>query len=81
MDGNIFNSRGAHVAIVRGPAISDLKGKKLYDLKGINIYKPSGDLVDIWPTRRAPTSTWTKPRISCFRLTDLVNRRPENWCR
>jgi hypothetical protein len=45
MDGNIFNTRGVHVAIVRGPAIFDLKGKKLYDLKGINIYKPSGDLV------------------------------------
>jgi hypothetical protein len=45
MDGNIFNSRGVHVAIVRGPAIFDLKGKKLYDLKGINIYKPSGELV------------------------------------
>ena len=44
-DGNIFNTRGVHVAIVRGPAIFDLKGKKLYDLKGINIYKPSGDLV------------------------------------
>jgi hypothetical protein len=45
MDGNIFNSRGGHVAIVRGPAIFDLKGEKLYDLKGINIYKLSGDLV------------------------------------
>jgi hypothetical protein len=45
MDGNIFNSRGIHVAIVRGPAIFDLKGNKLYDLKGINIYKLSGDLV------------------------------------
>jgi hypothetical protein len=45
MDGNIFNSRGAHVAIVRGPTIFDLKGKKLYDLRGINIYKLSGELV------------------------------------
>jgi hypothetical protein len=45
MDGNIFNSSGVHVAIVRGPAIFDLKGKKLYDLIGINIYKLSGDLV------------------------------------
>ena len=45
MDGNIFNSRGIHVAIVRGPAILDLKGKKLYDLKGINIYRLSGELV------------------------------------
>jgi hypothetical protein len=45
MDGNIFNSRGVHIAIVRGPAIFDLKDKKLYDLKGINIYKLSGELV------------------------------------
>jgi len=45
MDGNIFNSQGVRVAIVRGPAIFDLKGKKLYDLRGINIYKLSGELV------------------------------------
>lgn len=30
MDGNIFNSRGVHVAIVRGTAIFDLKGEKLF---------------------------------------------------
>jgi len=45
VDGNIFNSRGALVAIVVGPAIFDPKGKKLYDLKGSNIYKLSGELV------------------------------------
>lgn len=45
MDGKIFNSRGVHVAIVRGPAIFDLKGNKLYELKGINTYKLSGELV------------------------------------
>jgi hypothetical protein len=45
MDGNIFNSRGIHVAIVRGPIIFDLKGKKLYDLKGVNIYRLSGELI------------------------------------
>jgi hypothetical protein len=33
MDGNIFNSPGIQVAIVRDPAIFDLRGKKLYDLK------------------------------------------------
>jgi hypothetical protein len=44
-DGNIFNSRGIHVAFVRGPAIFDLQGNKLYDLRGINIYKLSGELV------------------------------------
>jgi hypothetical protein len=45
MDGNIFNSRGIHVAVVRGTAIFDLKENKLYDLRGINIYKLSGELV------------------------------------
>jgi hypothetical protein len=45
MDGNIFNSQGVRVAIVRGPATFNLKGKKLYDLRGINIYKLSGELV------------------------------------
>jgi hypothetical protein len=45
MDGKIFNSRGVHVAIVRGSAIFDLKGNKLYLLRGINIYRLSGELV------------------------------------
>lgn len=45
MSGNIFNSRGIHVAVVVGAEIYDLSGKKLYDLKGPNIYRPSGELV------------------------------------
>jgi hypothetical protein len=45
MDGNIFNSEGLHVAMVRGTAIFDLSGKKLYDLKGTNIYRVTGELV------------------------------------
>jgi hypothetical protein len=45
MDGNIFNSRGARVATVKGSSILSLAGEKLYDLRGINIYKPSGELV------------------------------------
>ena len=45
MDGSIFNSRGIHVAIVRGTAIFDLKENKLCDLRGINIHKLSGELV------------------------------------
>ena len=49
MNGNIFNSRGALVAIVVGPAIFDPKGKKLYNLKGSNIYKLSGELVGHLP--------------------------------
>jgi hypothetical protein len=45
VDGNIFNSKGVHVAVVIGPAIFDCKGLKLYDLRGVNIYKLNGDLV------------------------------------
>ena len=71
MDGKIFNSRGVHVAVVRGPTIFDLKGNKLYDLRGINIYKLSGEWSDISQTRVPPISIWTKPRKSCFPMTDL----------
>jgi hypothetical protein len=53
VNGNIFNSRGALVAIVVGPAIFDPKGKKLYDLKGSNIYKLSGELVGHLPDASA----------------------------
>jgi hypothetical protein len=45
VDGNIFNSRGVQVAIVRGSSIFSPRGEKLYDLRGINIYKLSGELV------------------------------------
>jgi hypothetical protein len=44
VDGNIFNSKGFHVGVVRGNAIFGLRGQKLYDLKGSNIYKLNGDL-------------------------------------
>ena len=45
MDGNIFNSKGAHVGVVIDDAVFSPKGQKLYDLKGSNIYKLNGDLV------------------------------------
>ena len=45
VDGNVFNSKGVHVAVVMGPAIFSRKGQKLYDLRGVNIYKLNGDLV------------------------------------
>ena len=45
MNGNIFNSKGVHVAMVMDAAVFGLKGQKLYDLKGANIYKLNGDLV------------------------------------
>jgi len=49
VDGNIFNSKGVHVGVVRGDAIFGLRGQKLYDLKGSNIYKLNGDLVGHLP--------------------------------
>jgi hypothetical protein len=45
MDGNIFNSQGMHVALVRGTSIFNLSGKKLYHLRGVNIYRTSGELI------------------------------------
>jgi hypothetical protein len=42
-DGNIFNSKGVHVGVVRGVEVFGPKGQKLYDLKGSNIYKLNGD--------------------------------------
>ena len=49
MNGNIFNSKGVYVGVVRGNAIFGLRGQKLYDLKGSNIYKLNGDLVGHLP--------------------------------
>ena len=72
MDGNIFNSQGVRVAIVRGPAIFDLKGKKLYDLRGINIYKLSGELVGHLANAQGADKHWTKPRIGCSPPPDLL---------
>jgi hypothetical protein len=43
--GNILNSNGIRVAVVRGPDVFDLTGKKLFILKGGNIYRLSGELV------------------------------------
>jgi hypothetical protein len=45
MIGDIFNSEGRHVAIVRADSILDLTGKVIYKLKGEKIYKLTGELV------------------------------------
>ena len=45
MDGNILNSNGIEVAVIRGTEIFDLKGRKLYQLRHANIYKLTGELV------------------------------------
>jgi sporulation protein YlmC with PRC-barrel domain len=45
MSGNIFNSNGTQVGVVKAAGIFNLAGQKLYDLRGINIYRLSGELV------------------------------------
>jgi hypothetical protein len=45
VNGNIFNSKGTHVAVVQGSDIFGVDGQKLYALRGINIYRLSGELV------------------------------------
>jgi hypothetical protein len=70
LDGNIFNSKGVHVAVVIGPAIFGHKGQKLYDLRGVNIYKLNGDLVGHWRMQKAPRSIWTKLQIGCFQFPE-----------
>jgi hypothetical protein len=79
MDGNIFNSQGVHVAIVRGPSIFNLKGEKLYDLRGINIYKLSGELVGHLSSM-TPISVWTRRRISSFPCPDLSDLPSSHGC-
>jgi hypothetical protein len=49
VDGNIFDSQGVHVGMVKRASILDLRGRKLYDLKGTNVYKLSGELVGHLP--------------------------------
>jgi hypothetical protein len=45
VDGNILNSNGIEVAVVRGSEIFDLKGRKIYQIRNANIYKITGELV------------------------------------
>jgi hypothetical protein len=45
MDGNIFNSEGRPVAIVKDNSIFDFTGKELYRLKGEKIYRLTGEFV------------------------------------
>jgi hypothetical protein len=45
VNGNIFNSKGTHVAVMQGSDIFGVDGQKLYALRGINIYRLSGELV------------------------------------
>jgi hypothetical protein len=70
MDGNIFNTQGLHVAVVRGSSIFSLRGEKLYDLRGVNIYKFSGELV-----RHLATALGAEKRLD--KATDKLFPTPD----
>jgi hypothetical protein len=69
VDGNIFNSKGVHVATVRGSTIFSLRGEKLYDLRGINIYKLSGEFVGHLASAGASGKHLDKARDKLFPST------------
>ena len=69
MDGNIFNSKGVYVGVVRGAAVFGLRGQKLYDLKGTNIYKLNGDLVGHLSDARAKEKRLDKTTDKLFPST------------
>ena len=74
MDGNIFNSRGVHVAIVIGTDIFDLKGRKLYELRGVNIYKLSGELIGYLTDAKSTTKHLDKSTDKLFGVNHLLQR-------
>ena len=69
MHGNIFNSKGVYVGVVRGAAVFGLRGQKLYDLKGSNIYKLNGDLVGHLPDARGEKKRLDKATDKLFPST------------
>jgi hypothetical protein len=66
MNGNIFNSKGVHVALVSGHDVFSLKGEKLYNLRGVNIYKLNGDLVGHLPDARGEKQRLDKATDKLF---------------
>jgi sporulation protein YlmC with PRC-barrel domain len=69
MNGNIFNSKGVHVGVVRDDTVFGLKGQKLYDLKGSNIYKLNGDLIGHLPDARSKEKRLDKTTDKLFPST------------
>jgi hypothetical protein len=70
MDGNIFNSDGKHVAIVRGSSILSVRGQKIYNLRGGKIYRPSGELVGHLPNADAADNRLYKAADRLFLASD-----------
>jgi sporulation protein YlmC with PRC-barrel domain len=66
MNGNVFNSKGVHVGVIRDNAVFGLKGQKLYDLKGSNVYKLNGDLVGHLPDARGKDNRLDKTTDRLF---------------
>jgi hypothetical protein len=69
VDGNIFNSKGVYVGVVRGAAVFGLRGQKLYDLKGSNIYRLNGDLIGHLPDARSKEKRLDKTTDKLFPST------------
>ena len=74
MSGNIFNSKGVHVASLVGPEIFNLSGKKLYDLRGVNIHRPSGELVGHFSDSRGSEKRLDRStdRLFPYRIPDAT---------
>jgi hypothetical protein len=71
VSGSIFNSRGIHVAVVRGSEIFELTGKKLYDVEGVNICRPSGELVGHLSDTRGTEKHFDRSGDRLFLRADL----------
>jgi hypothetical protein len=73
MDGNIFNSQGVHVAMVRGSTISVL-GVRSSTIFGASTYTNCPESLSGTSRARAlPESIWTRRGTSCFPPPDFLN--------
>jgi hypothetical protein len=66
MSGNVFNSSGVHVGVIRGNDAFDLKGVILYRVKGIDIYRLTGELVGHLADGRNPDKYLDKATDKLF---------------
>jgi len=70
VSGNIFNSKGVHVASLVGPEIFNLSGKKLYDLRGVNTRPVNWSVISVTPA--VQRSGLTVQPIDCSRIEYLA---------
>lgn len=58
MDGDIFDSSGKRIDVVRRGEAFSFKGEKLYRIKGVNIYKLTSAFVGNSPIPEVRSGTW-----------------------